>query len=161
MNHSLSFPVQNLRRTRGSGSTLSQIFAELQVSKVLFIWLRKWALKGNEAAKGPFFYSQKTQSEKRLRNGLKKPDFTKCWGLLILWTEKQSEVFLIYLINTIPQWLSRWSIHLQCRRCGFNSWSRRSPGEGNGNPLQYSCPGNPMDRGASIVLWSHKESDTA
>ena len=24
---------------------------------------------------------------------------------------------------------------------------RRSPGEGNGNPLQYSCLGNPMDRG--------------
>ena len=23
----------------------------------------------------------------------------------------------------------------------------RSPGEGNGNPLQYSCLGNPMDRG--------------
>ena len=26
--------------------------------------------------------------------------------------------------------------------------SRRSAGEGNGNPLQYSCLGNPMDRGA-------------
>ena len=25
---------------------------------------------------------------------------------------------------------------------------RRSPGEGNGNLLQYSCLGNPMDRGA-------------
>ena len=25
---------------------------------------------------------------------------------------------------------------------------RKSPGEGNGNPLQYSCLGNPMDRGA-------------
>ena len=25
--------------------------------------------------------------------------------------------------------------------------SRRSPGVGNGNPLQYSCLGNPMDRG--------------
>ena len=25
---------------------------------------------------------------------------------------------------------------------------RRSPGEGNGNPLQYSCQENPMDRGA-------------
>ena len=25
----------------------------------------------------------------------------------------------------------------------------RSPGEGNGNPLQYSCWENPMDRGAS------------
>ena len=26
--------------------------------------------------------------------------------------------------------------------------SGRSPGGGNGNPLQYSCLGNPMDRGA-------------
>ena len=26
--------------------------------------------------------------------------------------------------------------------------SGRSPGEGNGNPLQYPCLGNPMDRGA-------------
>ena len=26
--------------------------------------------------------------------------------------------------------------------------SERSPGEGNGNPLRYSCLGNPMDRGA-------------
>ena len=25
---------------------------------------------------------------------------------------------------------------------------RRSPGGGNGNPLQNSCLGNPMDRGA-------------
>ena len=24
----------------------------------------------------------------------------------------------------------------------------RSPGGGNGNPIQYSCLGNPMDRGA-------------
>ena len=29
--------------------------------------------------------------------------------------------------------------------------SGRSPGEGNGNPLQYSCLGNLMDRGA---LWA-------
>ena len=26
--------------------------------------------------------------------------------------------------------------------------SERSPGEGNGNPLEYSCLENPMDRGA-------------
>ena len=25
---------------------------------------------------------------------------------------------------------------------------KRSPGEGNGNPLQYSCLENPMERGA-------------
>ena len=29
--------------------------------------------------------------------------------------------------------------------------SGRSPAEGNGNPLQYSCLGNPMDRGAKWV----------
>ena len=31
---------------------------------------------------------------------------------------------------------------------GSISGSRRSPGEGNGNPLQYSCLENSMDRGA-------------
>ena len=31
---------------------------------------------------------------------------------------------------------------------GLISESGRSPGEGNGNPLQYSCMGSPMDREA-------------
>ena len=31
---------------------------------------------------------------------------------------------------------------------GLNPWSGRSPGGGHGNLLQYSCLGNPMDRGA-------------
>ena len=30
----------------------------------------------------------------------------------------------------------------------------RSPGEGNGNPLQYSCLRNPMDRGAWWATYS-------
>ena len=30
---------------------------------------------------------------------------------------------------------------------GLIPGSRRFPGEENGNPLQYSCLGNPMDRG--------------
>ena len=33
---------------------------------------------------------------------------------------------------------------------GSNPGSGSSPGEGNGNPLQYSCLENPMDRGAFI-----------
>ena len=37
--------------------------------------------------------------------------------------------------------------------------SGRFPGEGNGNPLQYSCLENPMDRGAWCP-WGCKESDT-
>ena len=31
---------------------------------------------------------------------------------------------------------------------GLIPGSGRYPGEGNGTPLQYSCLGNPMDRGA-------------
>ena len=34
----------------------------------------------------------------------------------------------------------------------------RVPGEGNGNPLQYSCLENPMD-GVAWCPWGHKESD--
>jgi len=38
----------------------------------------------------------------------------------------------------------------------------RSPGKGNDNPFQYSCLGNPMDRGAwlATVHGISKESDT-
>ena len=32
----------------------------------------------------------------------------------------------------------------------------RSPREGNGNPLQYFCLENPMDRGAWQATWGHK-----
>ena len=39
----------------------------------------------------------------------------------------------------------------------------RSPGEGNGNPLLYSCLENPMDQGArwATVHGLPKESDMA
>ena len=39
--------------------------------------------------------------------------------------------------------------------------SGRSPGEGNGNPLRYSCLGNAMDRGAwwATVHGDAKELD--
>ena len=41
-------------------------------------------------------------------------------------------------------------------------WSGRSPGEGNGNPLQYSYLGNPTDQGAwqATVHGAVKELDT-
>ena len=45
---------------------------------------------------------------------------------------------------------------------GLIPGSGRSPGEGNGNPLQYSCLGNPMDRGAwwATVCGVAKELET-
>ena len=70
---------------------------------------------------------------------------------------------LCYLVNTgaiveyivIPWWLSQVKdlSAMQEEACstgdrGSIPGSGRSPGEGNGNPLQYSCLENPTDRGA-------------
>ena len=46
---------------------------------------------------------------------------------------------------------SAGSVWLQQRRRGFNPWVERSPGEGKGNPLQYFCLKNSMDRGAWLA----------
>jgi len=35
---------------------------------------------------------------------------------------------------------------------GLISGSRRFPGEKHGNPLQYSCLENPMDRGTWLII---------
>ena len=47
------------------------------------------------------------------------------------------------------------------RYVGLIPGSGRSPGEGNGNLFQYSCLGNPKDRGAyqATVHGVTKESD--
>ena len=49
------------------------------------------------------------------------------------------------------------------RDVGSVPGSERSTGEGNGNPLQYSCLENPVDRRAWWVIAheGRKESDTA
>ena len=47
------------------------------------------------------------------------------------------------------------------RDTGSIPGSRRSPGEGISNPLQYSCLGNSMDRGAWwAIVHGLAESDT-
>ena len=33
----------------------------------------------------------------------------------------------------------------------FYAWAMLTPGEGDGNPLQYSCLENPMDGGACTL----------
>ena len=57
-----------------------------------------------------------------------------------------SYIFL-YHIYTIPQPLTVESAY-SAGDLGLIPGSERPPGEGNGNPLQYSCLENPMDRGA-------------
>ena len=58
-----------------------------------------------------------------------------------------------------PDGASGKGLACQCRRCkrrGFHPWVGRSHGEGQGNPLQYSCLENPLNRGT----WGCKEADT-
>ena len=44
---------------------------------------------------------------------------------------------------------------------GLNPGLGRSPGEGNGNPLQYYCLENPMDRGAwQAIVYGVAKSQT-
>ena len=52
------------------------------------------------------------------------------------------ETFIVSLIRDIEYQV------LNLVRLGFDSWFIHLLGEGNGNPLKYSCLENPMDRGA-------------
>ena len=47
------------------------------------------------------------------------------------------------------------------RNAGSIPGSGRSPGGGHGNPLQYSCLENPVDRGAWWALPRHDRSNLA
>jgi len=65
-----------------------------------------------------------------------------------------------HMLSHVTPWTAAWQAPLsmdfsrQEYRSGLGPWflrrgSGRSPGEGNGNPLQYSCLDNPMNGGAS------------
>ena len=60
------------------------------------------------------------------------------------------ELYLYHPITHLglPWWFSSKESAYDGGDTGLVPESGRSPGEGNGNPLQYSCLGNPMDRGA-------------
>ena len=60
-----------------------------------------------------------------------------------------------------PRWLSGKESACNAGDSGSIPELGRSLGEGIGNPLQYSCLGNPMDKGAwrVIVPGVSKESD--
>ena len=62
----------------------------------------------------------------------------------------------------LSRWLNGEEFTCQCRDTGLIPWSGISPGETNGNPLQYSCLGDPMDRGIwqATISGVMKELDT-
>ena len=62
----------------------------------------------------------------------------------------EDEVFLDLSgpLIQLPQWLSSKESTCNAEDLGLIPGLGRSPGGGRGNPLQYSCLENPMDRGA-------------
>ena len=54
----------------------------------------------------------------------------------------------MYGICGLPWWLSDKEPTCQCRRGRYDPLVRKMLWGRNDNPLQYSCLGNPMDRGA-------------
>ena len=67
-------------------------------------------------------------------------------------------LFYCYLyIYWLPRWFSGKESACQTGDSGSIPGSGRSPGEGNGNPLQYSCLENSTDRGDWRAIWGRKE----
>ena len=72
----------------------------------------------------------------------------------------------IYTVHYIYVWASQVALVVNnppgnagdIKDTGLIPGSGRSPGEGNGKPLQYSCLENPMNRGAwqAISIGSHR-----
>ena len=62
-------------------------------------------------------------------------------------------------LSGLTFWLSGKDSTFQAGDVGSIPGLGRFPGEGNGNPLQYSCLGNPMESLASYSPWGCKELD--
>ena len=78
-----------------------------------------------------------------------------------LLSEPQGNYFIYILSRGFPDGSVVKNLPAMQETRGSIPGSERSPGEGIGNPLQYSCLGNPMDREAwwATVHRVTKESD--
>ena len=82
-----------------------------------------------------------------------------CNKAQIRYTEKVHEFVFIVQASLVAQKVKKSAC--STGDLGSIPGSGRSPGEGNGNPLQYSCLENPMDRGAWwATVHGVAESDT-
>ena len=74
--------------------------------------------------------------------------------MLGLFRETEPIGYLLVFINIpvvymgLPWWFNSKNPSASAGDVGSIPGPGRSPGEGNGNPLRYSCLGNPVDRGA-------------
>ena len=116
---------------------LGFLFRMISCMVVLFVEARKFTLKGEEQATG------------RWRGWIWDAEVCSCKEIF---TTIQDYVGL-------PWWLRGNESACSAGDMGSVPGSGRSPGGGHGNPLQYSCLENPMDRGAwqaTVHAWSCK-----
>ena len=74
-------------------------------------------------------------SNNEISSGLCLFDF---FAQLSFWGRIGVDFLMVQMVKNLPAMLET---------PGLITGSGRSPGEGNGNPLQYSCLGNPLDGG--------------
>ena len=79
---------------------------------------------------------------------LENPTDRGAWRATIHGVTESDTTEQLHFHFSLPCWLWGKESACQCKRHRFNPWLGRSPGGGNGNPLQYSYLRNPMDRGA-------------
>ena len=64
----------------------------------------------------------------------------------------RDNIVISFLLHGLPWWLRVKVSAYNAGDLGLIPGSGRSPGEGNGNPLQYSCLENPMVTRASWTV---------
>ena len=73
-------------------------------------------------------------------------------NLSIVLLKEQDVLTKVTVLISLPKWLPRWlngkESTCQAGDVGLTPGLGRSPGEGNDNPLQYSCLESLMDSGA-------------
>ena len=81
----------------------------------------------------------------------------KCSFCVVIWFE-----YVVIQISQVVLVVENPSANIgRLKRHRFDPWIGRSPGGEHGNPLQYSCLENPMDRGAwQAAVHGFAESDT-
>ena len=88
------------------------------------------------------------------------PGLPHCRQTLYRLSYQGSPTYIIVRLTVgLLRWLSGYESACYAGDTGSILGSGRSPEEGNGNPLQYSCLGNSMERGAWLATVP-KESDT-
>ena len=75
----------------------------------------------------------------------------------ILLPSSRIKVLKIILNLTGPLFQTEKASAYNSGDLGLIPGSGRPPGEGNGNPFQYSCLENPMDRGAWYAIQSYSK----